>query len=117
MTNIFKTCKVAHIHSQSNITCASPRSQGPRLRGRVDSSEHSDSLRGCAVEVVVVGNGGDPKAGVVLRSGVGPIAVARVVRKAGLPVISEFCCFFILTLDTAHSLLSVGGERKRARWN
>lgn len=65
------------------------------------------------MEVVVVGDGGDPEAGVVLWRGVGPIAVPRVVREAGLPVISEFCCFFILTLDTAHSLLSVGGERKR----
>lgn len=67
------------------------------------------------MEVVVVGNGGDAEAGVVLRRGVGPIAVARMVREAGLPVVGEFRCFFILTLDTAHSLLSAGGERRR-RW-
>lgn len=79
----------------------------------MDSSEHSHPLRGAAVEVVVVGNGGNPEAGVVLRRGVGPIAVAGVVREAGLPVIGEFCCFFILTLDTAHSLRSAGGEGRR----
>lgn len=79
----------------------------------MDPSEHGHSLRGRSVEVVVVGDGGDAEAGVVLRCGVRPIAVARVVRKAGLPVISEFCCFFILTLDTAHPLLSVSGERKK----
>lgn len=77
------------------------------------SPEHGHPLCGAAVEVVVVGDGGDPEAGVVLRRGVGPIAVPRVVRDARLTVIGEFCCFFILTLDTAHSLLSVGGERKR----
>lgn len=65
------------------------------------------------MEVVVVGDGGDPKAGVVLRRGVGSIAVSGVVREAGLPVIGEFCCFFILTLDTAHSLLSVGRRERR----
>lgn len=65
------------------------------------------------MEVVVVGDGGDPKAGVVLWCWVRPIPVPRVVWEAGLPVICEFCCFFILTLDTAHSLLSV--ERKRHR--
>lgn len=63
------------------------------------------------MEVVVVGDGVDPEAGVVLRRGVGSIAVSRVVREAGLPVVSEFCCFFILTLDTAHPLLSVGEGR------
>ncbi len=95
------------------LTRSAPRPKRPGLRGRVDSSEHGHPLCGAGVEVVVVGDGGDPEAGVVLRRGVGPIAVPRVVREAGLPVISEFCCFFILTLDTAHSLLSVGGERKR----
>lgn len=65
------------------------------------------------MEVVVVGDGGDPEAGVMLGGGVRAIAVARVVRQAGLPVVREFSCFLILTLDTAHSLLSVGGERRR----
>lgn len=78
----------------------------------MDSPEHGHPLRGSAVEVVVVGDGGDPEAGVVLRRGVGPIAVSRVVREAGLPVVREFRCFFILTLDAAHSLLSAGGGRK-----
>lgn len=73
----------------------------------MDPSEDSHSLRGCVVEVVVVGDGSDPKAGVVLRRGIRPIAVPRVLCEAGLPFISEFRCFFILTLDTAHSLLSV----------
>lgn len=79
----------------------------------MDPSKHCHPLRGGAMEVIVVRNGGDPKAGVVLRRGVGPIAVARMVREAGLPVVGEFRCFFILTLDTAHSLLSAGGGRRR----
>lgn len=99
------------------LTCSSPGPKRPRLRGCVDSPEHGHPLCGGAVEVVVVGDGGYPEARVVLRRGVGSIAISRVVREAGLPVISEFCCFFILTLDTAHSLLSVGGERKRQRRN
>lgn len=45
----------------------------------MDPSEHGHSLRRAGVEVVVVGDGGDPKAGVVLRRRVGPIAVPRVV--------------------------------------
>lgn len=45
----------------------------------MDSSEHGHPLRGAGVEVVVVGDGGDPEAGVVLRRRVGPIAVPRVV--------------------------------------
>lgn len=45
----------------------------------MDASEHRHSLRGRGGEVVVVGDGGDPEAGVVLRRGVGAIAVARVV--------------------------------------
>lgn len=75
----------------------------------MDPPEHGDPLRGAAVEVVVVGDGGDPEAGVVLRRGVRAIAVPRVVREAGLPVVGEFGCFLILTLDTAHPLLSEGG--------
>lgn len=42
----------------------------------MDSSEHGHSLRGRSVKVVVVGDGGDAEAGVVLRRGVRPIAVA-----------------------------------------
>lgn len=96
----------------SNLTCSSTRPQRSRLWGRVHPSKHRHPLRGGAVEVIVVRNGGDPKAGVVLRRGVGAIAVARMVREAGLPVVGEFRCFFILTLDTAHSLLSAGGGRR-----
>lgn len=101
----------------SNLTCSASGPKRPRLRGCVDPSEHSHPLRGAAVEVVVVGDGGDPKAGVMLRRGVGPIAVPRVVREAGLPVVCEFCCFFILTLDTAHSLLCGWRETERERRN
>lgn len=97
----------------SNPTCSASGPKCPGLRRCVDPSEHSHPLCGAAVEVVVVGDGGDPEAGVMLWRGVGPIAVPRVVREAGLPVISEFRCFFILTLDTAHSLLSAGGEKER----
>lgn len=105
-------CQVWSETTDFHLTCSSPGPERPRLRGCVDSSKNGYPLCGGAVEVVVIGNGGDAKAGVVLRRGVGPIAVSWVVWEAGLPVIREFCCFFILTLDTAHSLLSVGGERK-----
>ena len=79
----------------------------------MNSSEHSHPLRGAAMEVVVVWDGGDPEAGVVLRSGVCPVAIARVLWQARrLPrFISEFSCFFILALDTAHSPLSFGRLR------
>lgn len=78
-------------------------------------SEDSHPLCACGVEVVVVGDGGDPKAGVVLRRGVGSIAVPRALGETGLSVVCEFGCFFILTLDTAHSLLSAGEERRGKR--
>ena len=93
----------------------------------MNSPEHSHPLRGAAMEVVVVWDGGDPKAWVVLRSGVRPVEIAHVLWQAcRLPrFISEFSCFFILALDTAHSPLSFGrsrdnennrgeGERERA---
>lgn len=67
------------------------------------------------MEVVVVGNGGDAEGGVVLRRGVGAIAVPRAVCEAGLAVIGEFRCFFILTLDTAHPLSSVSRRKERER--
>lgn len=71
------------------------------------ASEDGDPLRSSAsaVEVVVIGDAGDPEAwGVVLRRGVGAITVARVVREAGVALVGEFCCVFILALDAAHSL-------------
>lgn len=104
--------KYLDLSKTTNLTCSSTRPQRSRLRGRVDPSKHRHPLCGGAVEVIVVRDGGDPEAGVVLRRGVGPIAVTRVVREAGLPVIGEFRCFFILTLDTAHSLLSAGRGRR-----
>lgn len=96
----------------ASLTCSAPRTERPGLRGRVDPPKHGNALGGATVEVVVVGDGGDTKAGVVLRRGVGAIAVPRVVREAGLPVVGEFGCFLILTLDTAHPLLSDGNKKK-----
>lgn len=93
----------------TSLTCSSTRPQRSRLRGRVHPSKHRHPLGGGAMEVIVVGYSGDPESGVVLRRGVRPIAIARMVREAGLPFVGEFRCFFILTLDTAHSLLSAGG--------
>lgn len=63
----------------SDLTCSASGPKCPGLRRCVDPSEHSHPLCGAAVEVVVVGDGGDPEAGVMLRRGVGPIAVPRVV--------------------------------------
>ena len=66
------------------------------------------------MEVVVIGDGGDAEAGgVVLGCGVGPIAVAGILRDAGVTVLRQFGCFFILALHTAHYLNSVGEKTKR----
>lgn len=56
------------------------------------------------MEVVVVGDGGDPEVGVVLWRGVGSIAVARSLGGAVVSVICEFGCLLILALHTAHYL-------------
>jgi len=74
------------------------------VRGGADPSEDGHPLSDGGVEVVVVGDGGDPEAGVVLRRGVGPIAVARGLGDAGVSVVCEFGCFLILALHTAHYL-------------
>lgn len=82
------------------------------MRGRVDSAEHGHPLTDGRVEVVVVGDGGDSEAGVVLGRGVGPIAVPSVLRDTGLSVIRQFSCLFVLTLYTAHYLYSVDGSEQ-----
>lgn len=74
------------------------------MRGSVDPSEDGHPLSDGGVEVVVVRDGGDPEIGVVLRRGVGPIAVARSLGDAGVSVVCEFGCFLILALHTAHYL-------------
>ncbi len=74
------------------------------MRGSADPSEDGHSLADGGMEVVVVGDGGDPEAGVVLRRGVGPIAVACPLGDAGVSVVCEFGCFLILALHTAHYL-------------
>ncbi|TNN85421.1 hypothetical protein EYF80_004443 [Liparis tanakae] len=55
---------------------------GSSVSGGADPSEDGHPLSDGGVEVVVVGDGGDPEAGVVLRRGVGPIAVARYLGDA-----------------------------------
>lgn len=74
------------------------------MRRSADSSEHGHPLSDGGVEVVEVGDGGDPEVGVVLRRGVCSIAVARCLRDAGVSVVCEFGCFLILALHTAHYL-------------
>lgn len=75
------------------------------MRRAVDSSEHRHgALADGSMEVVVVGNGGDPEAGVVLGRRVGSIAVPGVLGNARLSLICQFGCFFVLTLYTAHYL-------------
>lgn len=74
------------------------------MRGSADPTEDGHPLSDRGVEVVVVGDGGDPEAGVVLWRGVGPIAVARSLGDAGVSVVCEFGCFLILALHTAHYL-------------
>ena len=74
------------------------------MRGSADATKDGHPLSDGGVEVVVVGDGGDPEAGVVLRRGVGPIAVAGSLGDAGVSVVCEFGCFLILALHTAHYL-------------
>lgn len=76
------------------------------MGGGVHAPEHSHPLTDGWVEVVVVGNGGDPKTGVVLGGGVGAIAVARVLRDTVLSLVCQFGRFFVLTLYTAHYFTS-----------
>lgn len=84
------------------------------MRRAVHSSEHRHGpLTDGRVEVVVVRNGGDPKAGVVLGRRVGPIAVPSVLGNTRLSLICQFGCLFVLTLYTAHYLDSDWRRGKR----
>lgn len=74
------------------------------MRGSANPSEDSHPLSDRGMEVVVVGDGGDPEIGVVLWRGVRPIAVACSLGDAGISVVCEFGCFLILALHTAHYL-------------
>lgn len=84
------------------LTCPTTGPQGPGVRGRVDPTKNGHPLSDRRVEVVVVGNGGDPD-GIVLRRGVGPIAVPGL-EDAGVSIVCEFGCLLILALHTAHYL-------------
>lgn len=88
------------------LTRSSPGTQGPGMRWRVHTPKDSESLASGRVEVVVVWDGGHAEAGVVLRSGVCAIAVPGALVQAAIPLLCQFCCFFILTLHTAHYLNS-----------
>lgn len=104
----FKQCK-NNLSAAVSVTCATTSPKGSSVRGSADSAEHCHPLSHGGVEVVVIGDGGDPEAGVVLRRGVGPIAVACSLGDAG--VVCEFGCFLILALHTAHYLYSADNKR------
>lgn len=87
-----------------SLTCPTARPKRSSVRGTADATEHGHPLSDGRVEVVVIGDGGDPKVGVVLWRGVGPIAVAGSLGDAGVSVVCEFGCFLILALHTAHYL-------------
>lgn len=87
-----------------SLTCPSAGPQGPGVRGSVDPPKDGHPLSDGGVEVVVVGNGSDPEVGIVLRRGVGPIAVPGSLGDAGVSVVCEFGCLLILALHTAHYL-------------
>ncbi len=79
-----------------SVTCASSSVERPLLRGCVDPSEDCHALREpSAMEVVVVGNSGDPgdhddpaDAGVMLWRGVDTIPITySALRQAGVPVL------------------------------
>lgn len=89
------------------VTCSTPRSQRSGVRGRVHSTEHSHALTDGGMEVVVVGDGGDSKDGIVLRCRVGPIAISCVLWDTSFSVVCEFGRLFVLTLHTAHYLYSM----------
>lgn len=95
---------LTNFKEHTSLTCATPSSQGSSVRGSADSSEDGHPLSDRGVEVVEVGDGGDPEVGVVLWCGVGPIVVARCLGDAGVSVVCEFGCFLILALHTAHYL-------------
>ena len=83
------------------------------MRGSCDPPKDGQPLSDRGMEVVVIGDGGGPEARVMLRCGVSPIAVAGSLGDAGVLVVSEFGCFLILALHTAHYLLSVDNRRKK----
>ena len=88
------------------------------MGGGVDPSEDGHPLADRRLEVVEVGDGGDPEAGIVLvlRRGIGAIAEAcGTLGDAGVSVVCEFRCFFILALYTAHYLYSTQIETLRNR--
>lgn len=97
------------------LTCSSSRTQGPSMRRRVHTPKDGESLAPGCVEVVVVWDGGHAEAGVVLRSGVCAIAVPGALVQAAIPLLRQFCCFFILTLHTAHYLNSCWKQTNKKR--
>lgn len=76
------------------------------MRRSAEASEDGHSLPDRGVEVVVVGDGGDAEVRIVLRRWVGSIAVSGSLGDAGVTVVCEFGCLFILALHTAHYLYS-----------
>ena len=106
---------VKRIKNSSILTRSSPGTQGPSVRWRVHTPKDSESLAPGCMEVVVVGDGGHAEAGVVLRSGVCAIAVPGALVQAAIPLLRQFCCFFILTLHTAHYLNSCR-KQKGGMW-
>lgn len=76
------------------------------MRRRVHTPKDGESLASGCVEVVVVWDGGHTEAGIVLRSGVCAIAVPGALVQAAVPLLCQFCSFFVLTLHTAHYLNS-----------
>lgn len=86
------------------LTCPTTTPKSSGIRGSADPPKDSQSLSDRGMEVVVIGDGGDPEARVMLRCGVGPIVVAGSLGGAGVSVVSEFGCFLILALHTAHYL-------------
>lgn len=75
------------------VTCATSRAERSLVCCCVDPSEDGHSLRDpSGMEVVVVGNGGDPsdptEAGVMLWRGVNTISITySALRQAGVPVL------------------------------
>ena len=86
------------------------------MRRRVHTPKDGESLAPGPVEVVVVRDGGHAEAGVVLGSGVCAIAVPGALVQTAIPLLRQFCCFFILTLHTAHYLNSCWKQTERGTW-
>lgn len=87
------------------LTCPTTSPKRSGVRRSADPTKHRHPLAHGGVEVVIIGNGGDTKTGVVLRRWVCSIMVAGSSKGVtDFSVVRQFGRFLILALHTAHYL-------------